>query len=170
MNRVANREKRSDGLTLRLRRAVLNGEWIQDGLRHGFATYYNALTKNPYKVCYVTGDIIKTVQRHYMRAVKKSVCDAFWGLTPNVVLADEQGDPTCSAVPSENPPEQKQSNVQGVWVTCSIRCLWAVGPQMYWHEEATTRTRDDERRSQEFLTSVSSFYLACRMVCSLFLS
>ena len=73
----------------RIRSAVLNGEWIQDGLRHGFATCYNALTKNPYKVCYVTGDVIKTVKRHYMRAVKKTVCDAFWGLTPSVVLKNE---------------------------------------------------------------------------------
>jgi integrase len=81
---LSNRERR-------IRKAVLNGEWIQDGLRHGFATYYNALTKNPYKVCHVTGDIIKTVKRHYMRAVKKTVCDAFWGLTPTVVLADEEG-------------------------------------------------------------------------------
>jgi hypothetical protein len=53
------------------------------------ATYYNALTKNPYKVCYVTGDVIKTVKRHYMRAVKKTVCEAFWGLTPSVVLTNE---------------------------------------------------------------------------------
>jgi hypothetical protein len=36
-------------------------------------------------------DIIKTVKRHYMRAVKRTVCDAFWGLTPSVVLADEHG-------------------------------------------------------------------------------
>jgi hypothetical protein len=73
----------------KIRHAVLNGAWIQDGLRHGFATYYNATTKDPYKVCYVTGDIIKTVKRHYMRAVKKKTCDAFWDLTPAVVLADE---------------------------------------------------------------------------------
>jgi len=80
---LSNRERR-------IRKAVLNGEWIQDGLRHGFATYYNALTKNPYKVCHVTGDIIKTVKRHYMRAVKKNVCDAFWGLPPSVVLSSEK--------------------------------------------------------------------------------
>ena len=61
----------------KVRKAVLNGEWIQDGLRHGFATYYKALTKDPYKVCHVTGDIIKTVKRHYIRAVKKKVCDTF---------------------------------------------------------------------------------------------
>jgi len=90
-----------------VRKAVLKGEWIQDGLRHGFATYYNALTKDPYKVCYVTGDIIKTVKRHYMRAVKKTVCDAFWGLTPAVVLADEQGKngvaPSGAPVPAASP-------------------------------------------------------------------
>ena len=83
---------------------------------HWSATYYNALTKNPYKVCYVTGDIIKTVKRHYMRAVKKKVCDAFWGLTPSVVLTNEKGqlDASRSAAPSEITPEQKQPDAQGV--------------------------------------------------------
>jgi hypothetical protein len=103
---------------LRIRKAVVNGEWIQDGLRHGFATYYNALTKNPYKVCHVTGDIIKTVRRHYMRAVKKTVCDAFWGLTPSVVLADEQGqtDAARSAASSTSAapdnPDKSTSNIK----------------------------------------------------------
>jgi hypothetical protein len=98
------RQKNLDNREKKIRTAVLNGERIQDGLRHGFATYYNALTKNPYKVCYVTGDIIKTVKRRYMRAVKKTVCDAFWGLTPGVVLADGQGqiDAARSAAP-DNP-------------------------------------------------------------------
>lgn len=107
---LSNRERR-------IRKAVLNGEWIQDGLRHGFATYYNALSKNPYKVCYVTGDIIKTVKRHYMRAVKKTVCDVFWGLTPSLVLTNEKvqidaarsaADSTSAVreLPQTRPPEQ----------------------------------------------------------------
>jgi hypothetical protein len=111
------RQKNLDNREKKIRTAVLNGEWVQDGLRHGFATYYNALTRNPYKVCYVTGDIIKTVKRHYMRAVKKTVCDAFWGLTPSVVFTNEKvhidaahsaADSTSAVheLPQTQPPEQ----------------------------------------------------------------
>jgi hypothetical protein len=89
-----------------IRKAVLNGDWIQDGLRHGFATYYNALTKNPYKVCHVTGDIIKTVKRHYLRAVRKTVCDAFWGLTPSVVLAEENGQIDAAPLAAPDNPDK----------------------------------------------------------------
>jgi integrase len=52
-----------------IRKATLNGGWIQDGLRHGMTTYYNALTNDVYKVFHVTGDDLKTVKRYYMRAV-----------------------------------------------------------------------------------------------------
>jgi len=52
------------------------------------ATYYNALTHDVYKVCHVTGDDLKTVKRHYMRAVAEKHCKQFWHLTPALVLAD----------------------------------------------------------------------------------
>jgi integrase len=71
-----------------VRKATLKGEWIQDGLRHGMATYYNALTHDAYEVCYATGDDLKTVKRHYMRAVAEKRCKEFWALTPAKVLAD----------------------------------------------------------------------------------
>jgi integrase len=66
-------------------RPSIGVEWIQDGLRHGFATYYNALVQDPYKVANVLGDNIQTVRRHYMRSVAKDDMERFWGLTPNKV-------------------------------------------------------------------------------------
>jgi integrase len=42
------RQKNLSNRERKVRKAVLNGEWIQDGLRHGFATYYNKLTEDPY--------------------------------------------------------------------------------------------------------------------------
>ncbi|HOX55606.1 MAG TPA: site-specific integrase [Candidatus Paceibacterota bacterium] len=118
LRNLGNRERK-------VRKAVLNGEWVQDGLRHGFATYYNALTQDPYKVCYVTGDIIKTVKRHYMRAVKKKVCDAFWGLTPAVVLADEQGKngvaPSGAPAPAVSPDNPDNSTAVIKTSDCVIK-------------------------------------------------
>jgi integrase len=69
-----------------VRQTTLNGEWIQDGLRHGMATYYNALVKNVAEVANVLGDDQRTVKRHYMRSVPERLCKEFWGLTPEVVL------------------------------------------------------------------------------------
>jgi integrase len=79
---LSNRERK-------IHKVTMNGGWIHDGFRHGFATNYNALTQDPYKVCHVIGDEIKTVKAHYMRAVTKKDCDLFWSLTPEVVLKEE---------------------------------------------------------------------------------
>jgi integrase len=75
LKNLTNREKQV--------RKFLQGEWIQDGLRHGMATYYNALLQDPYKVAAVLGDNIQTIKRHYMRAVAANECKAFWALTPS---------------------------------------------------------------------------------------
>ena len=78
---LSNREKKV--------RSILGGKWIQDGLRHGMATYYNALVGDPYKVAAVLGDNIQTVKRHYMRTVAEAERKAFWELTPANVLASK---------------------------------------------------------------------------------
>jgi integrase len=75
---LANREKKV--------RSIVEGEWEQDGLRHGMATYYNALVQDPYKVAHVLGDIIQTIKRHYMRSVAVSEMKSFWALTPENIL------------------------------------------------------------------------------------
>jgi integrase len=80
---LGNREKE-------IRTAVLNGKWVQDGLRHGFGTYFKALTKSIAEVADYMGNSPDIVKRHYARTVPKEDCDAFWGLTPAVVSANEQ--------------------------------------------------------------------------------
>ena len=99
---LANREKKV--------RSIFGSEWIQDGLRHGMATYYNALIGDAYKVASVLGDNIQTVKRHYMRAVAQPECKAFWELTPTKVLKSEPQ----SAVPpvGENTPAPAKTSKQ----------------------------------------------------------
>ena len=79
---LPNREKK-------IRNAVLNGKWIQDGLRHGFSTYYVHLVNDVPAVAFYMGNSIDIVKRHYARTIPKDECDAFWNLTPANVLANE---------------------------------------------------------------------------------
>lgn len=85
-----------------IRTAVFNGGWIQDGLRHGFGTYYKALTKDIEKVADQMGNSVAVVKRHYARAIPADECREFWALTPAIVLADEsakkESAPTSQAV------------------------------------------------------------------------
>ena len=76
---LVNREKK-------VRRAVMNDKWIQDGLRHGFGTYYKAKTKDISKVADYMGNSAGVVKRHYARSIPAEECTQFWGLTPDVVL------------------------------------------------------------------------------------
>jgi integrase len=78
---LPNREKK-------IRTAVLGGEWIQDGLRHGFATYFRNLKKDIGLVSFYMGNSPDVVKRHYARTIPAEDCQAFWSLTPEVVLAD----------------------------------------------------------------------------------
>lgn len=79
---LENREKE-------VREATLNGDWVQDGLRHGFATYYKAKTKSIEKVSDYLGNSLDIVKRHYQRTVPAEDCEAFWNLTPAVVMAKD---------------------------------------------------------------------------------
>jgi hypothetical protein len=94
LSSLSNREKR-------IRQAVLNGDWIQDGLRHGFGTYYKELTKNIEKVADYMGNSPDIVKRHYARTVPKEDYDAFWGLTPTAVLADQKGKGDAAVTPDK---------------------------------------------------------------------
>ena len=51
-----------------IRQAAL-GKWVQDGLRHGFGTYYKALTTNIEKVADQMGNSITIAKKHYARAI-----------------------------------------------------------------------------------------------------
>jgi integrase len=79
---LPNREKR-------IREAVFKGDWIQDGLRHGFATYFKNLKKDIALVSDYMGNSPDVVKRHYARTIPAEEYQAFWGLTPGVVMADE---------------------------------------------------------------------------------
>jgi integrase len=72
-----------------IREKVLNGDWVQDGLRHGFGTYYKSKIKDIGKVADYMGNSADMVKRHYARTIPADDCGEFWGLTPAVVLADE---------------------------------------------------------------------------------
>jgi len=76
----------------RIRKAVLKGEWIQDGLRHGFATYFRNVKKNIGDVSFYMGNSRDVVKRNYARTIPAEDCEAFWGLTPQKVLADESAE------------------------------------------------------------------------------
>ena len=73
-----------------IRNAVFKGGWIQDGLRHGFGTYYKTLTQSISKVADEMGNSPDVVKRHYARTIPKDECEAFWNLTPSKVLEISQ--------------------------------------------------------------------------------
>jgi len=82
LKNLANREKV-------IRKAVFNGKWVQDGLRHGFGTYFKALTQSIEKVADYMGNSPDIVKRHYARTIAKDDWEAFWNLTPERVMAEK---------------------------------------------------------------------------------
>jgi integrase len=64
-------------------REELGIEWIQDGLRHTFATYYKALGHSLEKIRdhlgHTTSRITKT---HYQRSIAKDEATKFWSILP----------------------------------------------------------------------------------------
>ena len=72
-----------------VREKVLDGNWVQDGLRHGFGTYYKSKIKDIERVADYMGNSVGMVKRHYARAIPADECAQFWALTPAVALADE---------------------------------------------------------------------------------
>ncbi len=73
-------------LERKVRVATFGGEWIADGLRHGFGTYYKSLIKDIGKVADYMGNSASMIKRHYAQTIDKVELDKFWGLTPVVVL------------------------------------------------------------------------------------
>jgi integrase len=85
-----------------IRQAVLNGQWVQDGLRHGFGTYFKAKTKNIELVADYMGNSVGIVKRHYARTIPSEECEAFWNLKPEVVMANEKTPTQPPAVTASN--------------------------------------------------------------------
>jgi integrase len=84
----------------KIREAVFNGGWIQDGLRHGFGTYYKSKIKSINEVADYMGNSPGIVKRHYASTIPADECQTFWDLTPAVVLADEPTDKKNTATSS----------------------------------------------------------------------
>jgi integrase len=85
---LPNREKE-------IRKAVFDGKWIQDGLRHGFATYYVQLINDVPATSFYMGNSVGIVNRHYARTVPEEELKAFWDFIPAKVMADtSQQSPT----------------------------------------------------------------------------
>ena len=79
---LSNREKD-------IRRKVLNGKWVQDGLRHGFGTYYKSRIQDIGKVADYMGNSADMVKRHYARTIAADECAEFWALTSGKVMEEE---------------------------------------------------------------------------------
>lgn len=62
------------------------GEWHQDGLRHGFATYFKNLKRDINLTAEVMGNSPSMVKKHYARTIEAAKVAEFWGLIPQVVV------------------------------------------------------------------------------------
>lgn len=58
------------------------GDWIQDGLRHGFATYYKNLKKDINLTAEMMGNSPNIIKKHYARTIEQEKIDEFWNLSP----------------------------------------------------------------------------------------
>lgn len=64
-----------------------NDTWYADGLRHGFATFYNSKIQNDPAVAWYMGNSVSTIKKHYAKRLPQPELDAFFGMTPDVVFA-----------------------------------------------------------------------------------
>jgi integrase len=100
--------KKHHGLQREVRREM--GTWSQDVLRHSFGTYYHNLIRDIRRVVYVMGNSEEICKRHYVREVKKSWTDDFWGLKPKGDAQDLDGISTEQN--GENLPLEPPSSVE----------------------------------------------------------
>jgi integrase len=57
-------------------------DWPQNVLRHSFGSYHYALHRNESLTAAEMGNSPAVVRKHYVNAVRKRACEAFWQLTP----------------------------------------------------------------------------------------
>ncbi len=60
----------------------LNFPWIQDGLRHTFATFHYAKHKSLDELRHIMGNSPNVIERFYKGAISPKLVDLFWSLTP----------------------------------------------------------------------------------------
>ncbi len=86
-----------------IRAAVLEGRWIQDGLRHGFATFFRNLKQDIALVADYMGNSPDMIKRHYARAIDVTTLQEFWALTPEKVLENPKSQGAAQN-PQDAPP------------------------------------------------------------------
>lgn len=72
----------------RLKDRVIKGlkfDWIQDGLRHTFATFHYARHKNLEELRHIMGNSPAIIERFYKGAISSDVVKTFWNLLPTIV-------------------------------------------------------------------------------------
>lgn len=61
-----------------------NGErWVEDILRHSYASYWIAKFKDRAHLAENMGNSLKMIKQHYKRIVANSALETFWSITPN---------------------------------------------------------------------------------------
>jgi integrase/recombinase XerD len=61
---------------------MFNGDWIQDGLRHTFATFSYAQHHSLTELAHVMGNSPSVINRFYRGTIPDSLVKGFWGITP----------------------------------------------------------------------------------------
>jgi integrase len=61
--------------------------WIQDGIRHTYASYWLAVNQNRAGLAEYMGNSIEVIKEHYRRVIPKNDAQEFFKITPNVVKA-----------------------------------------------------------------------------------
>ena len=76
----ANFRRLKDGLV-----KSLKFDWIQDGLRHTFATFHYAKHKNLDELRHIMGNSPNVIDRFYKGVISVKLAESFWILTPTLV-------------------------------------------------------------------------------------
>jgi integrase len=76
----ANLRRLNDGVV-----KSLKFDWIQDGLRHTFATFHYAKHKSLDDLRHIMGNSPNVIERFYKGAISKKSVETFWMLTPTIV-------------------------------------------------------------------------------------
>lgn len=101
------------GLQKKVRKEV-PFEWEQDVLRHSFGTYYYNLIHDLGKVVHDMGNSEQICKRYYVREVRKSWTEEFWGLRP------KGNTPTLVGTLTEENPESINSENTNTCVTSCV--------------------------------------------------
>ena len=69
-------------------RGLVKDDWIANGLRHTFATFYNSLKKDYHVVAWYMGNSTAMIKKHYAQTISSEQLNQFWNLTPEKVITE----------------------------------------------------------------------------------